>query len=102
MAGTMIVSKKLLERLRTAFKRYGTEILGDSDITIDFLPTEFEEYFEVLLTSPKFQSMGITERQNSIWKYLRSDPEISNDDLLFITRIATRTEAIEFIRVSER
>lgn len=93
----MTVNKKLLERLRAAFKRYGDTVLGDSDITINFLPTEFDGYFEVLLASPNFEKMEYTERQNSIWKYLRSDPEITNDDLLFITRIATRTEAVELI-----
>jgi hypothetical protein len=93
----MIVSKKLLERLRAAFKRYGTEVLGDPDITIDFLPTEFDEYFEVLLTSPKFQSMRITERQNSIWKFLRATPEVTDEDLRLLSRIAIGTEAVEVI-----
>lgn len=97
MVGTMTVSKKLLDRLRAAFKRYGTTVLGDPDITIDFLPTEFDGYFEVLLASPNFEKMEYTERQNSIWKYLRSDSQITNDDLLFITRIATRTEIFELI-----
>jgi hypothetical protein len=97
MVGTMPVSKKLFDRLRAAFKRYGNVVLGDPDITVDFLPTEFDGYFEILLASPNFEKMEYTERQNSIWKYLRSDPEITNEDLLFITRIATRTEAVEFI-----
>ncbi|MGH7456134.1 MAG: hypothetical protein ACRENG_32570 [bacterium] len=97
MVGTMTVSKKLLDHLRAAFKRYGNKVLGDPDVTINFLPTEFDGYFEVLLTSPQFEKMEYTERQNSIWKYLRSDPEVTNDDLLFITRIATGTEAVEFI-----
>ena len=97
MAGTMMVSKKLLDRLRAAFKRYGERVLGDSEITTEFLPTEFDGYFEVHLGSSKFEPMEYTERQKSIWKYLRSDPEITNEDLIFITRIATRAEAVEFI-----
>jgi len=97
MVGTMTVSKKLLEHLRAAFKRYGNAVLGDPEVTVKFLPTEFDGYFEVLLASPQFEKMEYTERQNSIWKYLRSDPEVSNDDLLFITRIATGTEVVEFI-----
>jgi len=97
MAGTMIVSKMLLERLRTAFRRYGNEVLGDPDITIDFLPTEFEDYFEVLITSPKFQSMRVTERQNSVWKFLRAAPEVTDKDLRGVSRIATGTEAVEVI-----
>lgn len=97
MAGTMIVSKELLERLRSAFKRYGKEILGDPDITVDFLPTDFEEYFEALLTSPKFQGMRITERQNSIWSFLRAAHEVTDKDLRYVSRIATGTEAVEVI-----
>ena len=97
MAGTMIVNKKLLDRLRAAFKRYGNEILGDPSITVDFLPTEFEGYFEVFLTSPKFQNMGFFERQDSIWNYLRSDSEVVDEDLRCISGIATETEAVEFI-----
>jgi hypothetical protein len=31
-----MVSKKLLDRLRAAFKRYGSQVLDDPDITIDF------------------------------------------------------------------
>jgi len=66
MAQYIMVSKKLLERLRAAFKRYGTQVLDDSDITIDFFPTELEGFFGVFLNSPNFQKMGYTERQNSI------------------------------------
>ncbi len=97
MAGTMIVSKKRLDRLRAAFKRYGSEILGDPAITVDFFPTAFEEFFGVRLTSPKFQNMGFTEQQNSVWDYLRRDPEVVNEDIFYLSEIATETEAIEFI-----
>jgi hypothetical protein len=97
MAGTVTVSKKLLDRLRDAFKRYGAEVLGDPDITVDFFPTEFEEFFGVLLTSPKFESMLDAERQDSVWDYLSSDPEITSEDLFYISQIATETEAVEFI-----
>jgi len=97
MAGTMMVNKKLLDRLRAAFKRYGSEVLGDPSITVDFFPTEFDEFFGVLLTSPSFQNMGFTEQQNSVWNYLRRDPEVTNADLFYISQIATETEAVEFI-----
>jgi hypothetical protein len=97
MAGTMIVSKKLLDRLRAAFKRYGSDVLGDPDITVDFFPEEFEQFFGVLLTSPKFQNMNFSEQQNSVWDYLRRDPEVTNEDLFYLSQIATETEAVEFI-----
>lgn len=97
MVGTMMVNKKLLDRLRAAFRRYGTNVLGDPDITIDFFPTDFDGYIEAYLTSPKFESMEITERQNSLWDSLSADPEVSDADLRFVTRIATGTEAVEFI-----
>jgi len=41
--------------------------------------------------------MEITERQNSIWNYLRSDSEVADADLRFVTRVATGTEEVEFI-----
>jgi hypothetical protein len=93
----MIVSKKRLDRLRAAFKRYGSEILGDPSITVDFFPTDFEEFLGVLLTSPKFQNMGFTEQQNSVWDYLRRDPEIANEDLFYLSEIATETEPAELV-----
>jgi hypothetical protein len=93
----MIVNKKLIDRLRAAFKRYGNKVLGDPDITVDFFPTEFEGYFGVFLTSPQFQSMSEGERQDSVWDYLDTDPEITDEDLHFVTQIATETEAVEFI-----
>jgi hypothetical protein len=93
----MMVNKKLLDRFRVAFKRYGSKVLGDPNITVDFFPTEFEGYFGVLLTSPQFQSMPEAERQDSVWDYLDTDPDITDDDLRFVTQIATETEAVEFI-----
>jgi hypothetical protein len=97
MVGTLTANKKQLDRLRAAFKRYGTNVLGDQEIAIDFFPTEFDGFFEVLLTSPNFQKMEYTERQNSIWDYLSGDPEITKDDLFCVTQIATETEAVELI-----
>ena len=97
MAGTMMVNKKLLDRLRAAFKRYGSEILGDPNITIDFFPTDFEGYFGVFLSSPNFQSMSEAERQDSVWDYLDNDPEITDEDLHHVTQIATENEAVEII-----
>ncbi len=97
MVGTVIANKKLLDRSRAAFKRYGSKVLGDPDITVDFFPTEFAGYFGIFLTSPQFQSMPEAERQDSVWDYLDTDPEITDEDLQFITQIATETEAVEFI-----
>jgi len=97
MVGTMTVSKKLLDRLRAAFKRYGSEVLGDTAITVDFFPTEFEEFFGVQLASPKFQDMTEAERQDSVWDYLRRDPEVTNQDLFYLSEIAAETETVELI-----
>jgi len=97
MAGTMMVDKKLLDRLRAAFKRYGSAVLEDPSITVKFFPTEFAEFFDILLISPKFQNMGFAEQQDSVWDYLRSDPEVTNADLYFVTQIATESEEVEFI-----
>jgi len=97
MAGTIMVNKKLLGRFRAAFKRYGSKVLGNPDIIVDFFPTEFEGYFGVFLTSPQFQSMPEAERQDSVWGYLDTDPEITDDDLRFVTQIATEAKAVEFV-----
>jgi hypothetical protein len=93
----MIVNKKLRDRLCAAFKRYGSKMLGDPDITVDFFPTEFEGYFGIFLTSPQFQNMPEAERQDSVWDYLDTDPEITDEDLRFVTQIATEAEAVELI-----
>ncbi|MCI0691472.1 hypothetical protein L0337_05625 [candidate division KSB1 bacterium] len=97
MAQYIMVTKKLLDRLRAAFKRYGAEVLGDPDITVDFFPTEFDGFFGVFLNSSNFQKMGYTERQNSIWDYLSADPEITEEDLRYITQIATEAEEVELV-----
>jgi hypothetical protein len=39
--------------------------------------------------------MGFTEQQNSVWNYLRRDSEITNEDLFYLSEIAT--EAVEFV-----
>jgi hypothetical protein len=41
--------------------------------------------------------MGYTERQNSIWDYLSADPEITEEDLRYITQIATEAEEVELV-----
>jgi hypothetical protein len=100
MAETMMVSKDLLDRLRAAFKRYGANVLGDADITIDFFPSETGIHIWVVLGSPKFQKMGITEQQDSIWDYLRSDPEVTNENLFLVSHIRMEPEAVEFIHAA--
>jgi len=97
MAGTIMVNKKLLDRFRAAFKRYGSMVLGDPDIIVEFFPTEFDGYFGVFLTSPQFQSMPEAERQDSVWDYFDTDPDITDEDLRFVTQIATEAEAVEFV-----
>jgi len=97
MAGTMVVSKKLLDRFRAAFMRYGSEVLGNPDITVDFFASEFETHIEVVLGSPKFQNMGFSEEYDSIWNYLRRDPELSKEDLFQVSSVKTVPEAVEFI-----
>lgn len=97
MAGTAIIDKNTPERLRETFQRYGREVLGDANITVDFFPTECEGNVGVSLSSPKFEKMPFTERQNSVWGYLRNDPKTNKNDIFVISRIATETEAAEFI-----
>jgi len=97
MTETMMVSKSLLDRLRAAFKRYGANVLGDPEITIDFFPHEMGMHIWVVLGSPKFQNMGIAERQDSIWDYLRSDSEATNEDIVLISHIRMESEAVEFL-----
>lgn len=98
MVGTMMVNKKLLDRLRGAFKRYGEEVLNDPDITVAFFSTQLEEFFGVLLASPKFESMADSERQNSVWDFLRTkNSGVTHEDLSFVSQIATEIEAVEFI-----
>jgi len=96
-----IVSKKLLERLREAFKRYGRDVLGDHDMAIDFFATEYEGSVGVLLISPRFQDMPYHERQDSVWNYLRNDPQTNQEDIFVISRISMEPEAVEFIYASE-
>jgi len=99
MTGTMPVSKKLLDRFRAAFKRYGAEVLGDPDITIHFFSSEFETHIEVVLGSPKFKNLGFSEDEeyDSIWNFLRQDPELSKEDLFQVSLIHPVPETVEFI-----
>lgn len=96
MAGT-IVSKKILDRLRVAFKRYGTEVLGDPDMTVDFFSTDYEGSVGVLLTSPQFQNMLYSERQESVWDYLLNNPQVNKDAMFVISRISMKSEAVELV-----
>ena len=72
-------------------------MLNDPDIGIHFLPTEFEGFVSVLLTSEKFQSMSFFERQDSVWNYLRQDTQLTDDDISTISTISMENEAVEFI-----
>lgn len=97
MAGTTMIDKNTLDRLRETFQRYGREVLGDPGMTVDFFSTEYEGNVGVFLSSPQFEKMPFSERQNSVWGYLRNDPKTNKNDILVISRIATETEAVEFI-----
>jgi len=96
MAGIIMVNKKILDRLREAFKSYGRDLLGDADITVDFFPTDYEGSVGVFLTSPRFQNMSYFQRQDSVWDYLLAHPQIK-DDIFVISRISMEPEAVEFI-----
>ena len=97
MVGTIMVDKKTLERLREVLKRYGRAVLGDPNVTIDFFPTEYEGSVGVFLSSPSFQKMPFSERQNSVWEYLLNDPQVNKDDMFVISRISIEHEALEFV-----
>lgn len=92
-----MVSKNLLERFRAAFKRYGTQVLGDPEITIDFFPAETGLHLEVVLGSPKFQDKRLGENYDSVWNFLRADPEMTNDELFLISQTRFEPEHVEFI-----
>lgn len=96
MAGIIMINKKVLDRLREAFKRYGRDVLGDPEITVDFFPTDYEGSVGVLLTSPRFQHMSHFQRQDAVWDYLLADPQIK-DDIFVISRISMEPEAVEFV-----
>jgi hypothetical protein len=64
---------------------------------IHFFPSELETHIEVVLGSSKFQNMGFSEEDDSIWNYLHRDPELSKEDLFQVSYIKTVPEAVEFI-----
>jgi hypothetical protein len=64
-------------------------------MTIDFFPTDYEGRMEVLLTSPRFQTMSYFERQNAVWDYLLNDPQVNKDAIFTISRVAMEAEAAE-------
>ena len=97
MAGIIMVDRGGLDRLREAFKRYGREVLGDSEITVDFFPTEYEGSVGVLLASANFGSMAFSERQNSVWNFLLSDQLLNKKDMFVISRISTEIESAELV-----
>jgi hypothetical protein len=66
-------------------------------MTIHFFASEFETHIEVVLGSPKFQNLGVNEEYDSIWDFLRQDPELTQKDLFQVSSIHTVPEAIEFI-----
>jgi hypothetical protein len=97
MVGTMMVSKGLLDRFRAAFKRYGTQVLDDPDITIDFFASETGLHLEVVLGSPKFQNKQLGENYDSLWNFLHADSELTNDELFLISYTRFQPEHVEFI-----
>jgi stress-induced morphogen len=97
MVGTTMVNKELLDRLRAAFRRYGMQVLDDPDITVDFFASELGMHLDVVLGSPKFQSMSFGEEDDSVWDFLHADPEMTKDDLALILQIRMEPEHVEFI-----
>jgi hypothetical protein len=97
MVGTTMVNKELLDRVRAAFKRYGTQVLDDPDITVDLFASELGMYLDVVLGSPKFQNMSFGEEDDSVWDFLHADPEMMKDDLALILQIRMEPEHVEFI-----
>jgi hypothetical protein len=79
MAGIIMVNKKILDRLREAFKSYGRDVLGDADITVEFFPTDYEGSVGFFLASPRFQNMSYFQRQDSVWDYLLANPQIKDE-----------------------
>jgi hypothetical protein len=94
MAGTLIARKTQLERLRQALQRYCQNELGDPSAIIDILPEEeFPDMFIVpVVISSEFRKMSETERQISVWKFLRNDPDLTDEDFSGISRIVTRAD----------
>ena len=83
-----------VERLRLALRRYCEQVLGDPSATVDVLP---EEEFPDMLIAPvvissEFRKMSATERQISVWKFMRKDPGVTREDLSAISRIITRAD----------
>ena len=72
-------------------------MLNDPDITIDFFASELGMYLEVVLGSPQFQETKWDEEEDSVWNFLRSDPQMSKEDLDLILQIRTEPEHVEFI-----
>lgn len=92
-----MVNKELLDRVRAAFKRYGVQVLDDPDITVDLFASELGMYLDVVLGSPKFQSMRFGEGHDPVWGFLRADPEMAKDDPDLILQIRVEPEHVEFI-----
>ncbi len=63
-----MVSKKLLDRLREAFKSYGRDVLGDADITVDFFPTDYEGSVGIFLTSPRLKYLRKIYKNRAEWE----------------------------------
>ena len=72
-------------------------MLNDPDITIDIFASELGMYLDVVLGSPKFQERKWDEEEDSVWDFLRADPEITKDDFALILQIRTEPEHVEFI-----
>ncbi|GEM_PF-2648496 len=86
--------KAQVERLRQALQRYCQQELKDSSATVEVLP---EEEFPDMLIAPvvissEFRKLSATERQISVWKYMRKDPAVNREDLSAISRIVTRAD----------
>ncbi len=94
MVGTLAFSRTRIEKLKRALERYCQQELGDSSALVEILAdAEFPDMLIVpVVISSAFSKMSETERQDSIWKFLRHDPGITREDFSGVSRIATRVD----------
>lgn len=92
MVGTVTSQRTKIEQVRAALERFCREKLGDLSAIIDFVPTDFFDFFEVVVISPKFKKMPYSERVEMVMKSLSSDPQLPRDSFTSISRILTEDE----------
>jgi hypothetical protein len=92
MVGTVTSQRAKIEEVRESLGRYCREKLGDPSAIIEFIPTEFFDFFEAVVISPKFKKMPYTERLKAVMDFLRTDPQLPKEALHSVSRILTEEE----------